>query len=125
MEFCNERLLNISTTSFLLITTNHESAASVQGFFAPVLHLCDAGAELDGPLGQDSRLAEAQLPGRQSQEELLPDSAGERQVRLLPHGQRIQVADHAFVQVGKPAGVKPAKRIDLIIHSRPLIPSPV
>ena len=83
--------------------TSEEPAALVRGLFTPVLHLCDAGAELHGSFGQDCRLTEAELPRRQSQEELLPDTSRKRQICLLPHRQRVQVAHHVLVQERKPA----------------------
>lgn len=84
--------------------TSQESCAFVRGLFTLILHLCNAGAELHGSLGQDSWLAEAQLPRCQSQEEFLPDAPGKWQICLLPHRQGIQVADHVLVQVGESAG---------------------
>lgn len=83
-----------------------ESGASVRGLFTPVLHLGDAGAELNGSLGQDGGLAKTQPPGCQSEEELLSDATGERQVGLLPHGEGVQEAHHLLVQVGEPAGTE-------------------
>ena len=88
----------------VIFLPREESGAFVRSLLAFVLHLCDARAELHGSLGQDGRPAEAQLLGRQPQEEFLADAAGKRQISLLPHGQRIQVAHHVLVQVGKPAG---------------------
>lgn len=51
-----------------------------------VLHLSDAGAELQGSLGQEGRPAQAEPPRHQPQEEFLPNSPGKSQIRLLPHG---------------------------------------
>lgn len=89
--------------SYFINLNNVESCAFVRGLLAAVLHLCDAGAKLHGSLGQDGRLTEAQSPCRHPQEEFLADSSRKRQIGLLPHGKRIQVAHHVFVQVRKPA----------------------
>lgn len=83
--------------------SGEESCAFVWGLFSFVLHLCDAGAELHGSLGQDGWLAEAELLRRQSQEEFLPDASREWQICFVPHGKRVQVAHHVLVQVGKSA----------------------
>lgn len=85
---------------------SEESCAFVRSLFTFVLHLCDAGAKLHGSLWEDGWLAEAQLPRRQSQEEFLPDTSRKWQICLPPHGQRIQVAHHVLVQVGKSAGAR-------------------
>lgn len=81
-----------------------ESCAFVRGLFLFLLHLGNSGAELHGSLGQDGRLAEAQLTRRQSQQQLLADAPRKREVSLVPHGQGVQVAHHVLVQVGKPNG---------------------
>ncbi len=81
-----------------------ESRAFVWGLFTFVLHLGNAGAELHGSLWQDSWLAEAQLPRCQSQEEFFPETSRKCQICFLPYGQRVQVAHHVLVQVGKSAG---------------------
>lgn len=87
----------------MICLPSQESCAFVRGLFMFVLHLCDAGAKLHGSLGQDSRLAEAQLLRCQSQEEFLPDTSRKWQICLHPHGQKVQVAHHVLVQVGKSA----------------------
>lgn len=88
----------------VIFLPREESGAFVRGLLVFVLHLCDARAELHGSLGQDGRSAEAQLLRCQPQEEFLADATGKRQISLIPHRQRIQVAHHVLVQVGKPAG---------------------
>lgn len=86
----------------MVCLTSDESPAFVSSLFVTVLHLGDSGAKLQGPLGQHRRAAEAQLLRRLPQEEFLPDAAGQRQIRLLPHGQRAEEAHHVLVQVGEP-----------------------
>lgn len=96
-------MINLFYKCYFINLNNVESCAFVRGLLAAVLHLCDAGAKLHGSLGQDGRLTEAQSPCRHPQEEFLADSSRKRQIGFLPHGKRIQVAHHVFVQVRKPA----------------------
>lgn len=96
-------MINLFYKCYFINLNNVESCAFVRGLLAAVLHLCDAGAKLHGSLGQDGRLTEAQSPCHHPQEEFLADSSRKRQIGFLPHGKRIQVAHHVFVQVRKPA----------------------
>lgn len=100
-KFLSKQYFSLKSTRCL---PSEQSGAFVRGLFLLVLHLGDARAELHGSLGQDGWLAEAQPPRRQSQQELLADASRKRQIGLLPHGQRVQVAHHLLVQVGKAAG---------------------
>ncbi|XP_061142191.1 uncharacterized protein zgc:136439 [Syngnathus typhle] len=78
--------------------------AALRRLLAPVLHFGDARAKLHGPLGKDGGGPEAQPAGGQPQQQFLADAPRERQVGLVAHGQRVEVAHHALVQVGEPEG---------------------
>ncbi|KAK0135773.1 hypothetical protein N1851_028336 [Merluccius polli] len=88
--YFKDKLKNVET---------YMSVAAVGRPLAAVLHLGDAGAELHGPLGEESGGAEAEGPSRLPQEQLLPHAAGQRQVRLPPHRQGVQIVHHVLVQV--------------------------
>lgn len=113
---------NILIKNPIMPSPSKESCAFVWGLFLLLLHLGNSRAELHGSLRQDSWLAKTQLKRHQSQQELLTDTTRKCQVSLVPHRQRIQVAHHFKVQVGKPKksrdSTEEMKDLKLLITSR-------